>query len=93
MLLKYLKAIHFSDSCYYILACEEGDVSFQNEKPSICFGGETLPICGDAFWNNNVGADIFCRKLTASSDTVSLLVQLGQCAAGYSVLQRMYTGI
>ena len=38
-------------------------MSFHDNKPRVFWKGEFLRICGNSFWSNNDGADMFCKKL------------------------------
>ena len=42
----------------------------QNNIAEIYFNGQWVPICGHFFWDNNVGADLFCQKLGFESGTI-----------------------
>eukprot|EP00928_Gymnodinium_smaydae_P025510 TRINITY_DN20291_c0_g2_i1.p1 TRINITY_DN20291_c0_g2~~TRINITY_DN20291_c0_g2_i1.p1 ORF type:complete len:421 (-),score=84.88 TRINITY_DN20291_c0_g2_i1:51-1313(-) len=44
--------------------CKDFDVLLTGQGvPHMCKEGKFLPICGHYFWNNNNGAQIFCRQL------------------------------
>jgi len=54
---------------------EIGSVRLVEEKfPEIFWNGIWTPICGDWFWNNDYGADLFCQKLDSKyvSGTVTM---------------------
>jgi len=42
---------------------EEPEVKLVDERPYLSIGSTWKPICGHYFWDNNVGASIFCKKL------------------------------
>ena len=33
-----------------------------NQMPEVYFDGKWVPICGQYFWNNNIGANLFCQE-------------------------------
>ena len=46
-------------------------VALQGKNPKICYNGRLVPICGRYFWENNVGARLFCKMLGRSGGKVS----------------------
>ena len=71
--------------------------SGQNKIAEIYFNGQWVPICGHWFWENNIGADLFCQKLGFDSGEIkgkrslqlpSDGLRVGKCNVGdSSVLQ------
>lgn len=71
--------------------CKDGDVSFHEDNPLVFWKGEFLRICGDGFWDNSHGAELFCKKLgyesgriqTVSGASTSTLqaLQVGSCSS------------
>ena len=54
------------------LDCPNGEVVLNYaDEPQMYWNGKLLPICGNDFWDDNVGADLFCQKLGYESGTVS----------------------
>ena len=51
-------------------ACKDGDVSFHDGNPLVFSKGEFFAICGDAFWDNQHGADLFCKTLSYESGAI-----------------------
>jgi hypothetical protein len=48
--------------------CNNGDVRLNDEgTPWIYWNNHWSPICGDMFWDNDVGATLFCQKLGYNS--------------------------
>ena len=35
----------------------------KNQIAEALFNGQWVPICGHFFWNNNIGASLFCQQL------------------------------
>ena len=45
-------------------SCANGDVKLTDDsQPYIYWNNKWSPICGHYFWDNNIGADKFCRKI------------------------------
>merc|ERR1711971_132686 len=40
------------------------DVRLENGIPEVYINGQFYPICGHYFWDNDNGADLFCRELS-----------------------------
>ena len=38
--------------------------------PEVYFDGKWVPICGQYFWNNNIGANLFCQEFGFESGTL-----------------------
>ena len=51
----------------------KGDVSFNNNIPRMWFGGKFQTICGLGFWDNQIGASLFCKKLGYDSGEIKML--------------------
>ena len=51
-------------------ACKDGDVSFHDGNPLVFWKGGFFAICGDAFWDNQHGASVFCKTLGYESGTI-----------------------
>ena len=52
--------------------CAEGDVILVQEGiPFILWNGNWSPICGHWFWDNDDGANAFCRKLGLTGGSVN----------------------
>ena len=44
--------------------CSNGDVKLGNDKtPEIYWNGTWSPICGNWFWDNDIGVTKFCQKM------------------------------
>ena len=69
------------------------------DKPEVFYNNRWTPICGHYFWNNNIGADLFCQQFnqgylsgTINKGTVSEYtlntdaLKIGQCNKGDSWL-------
>ena len=41
-----------------------------NQMPEVYFDGKWVPICGHWFWNNNIGANLFCQEFGFESGTL-----------------------
>ena len=53
------------------MVLERGDVRLLNDKyPEVFVTGKWRPICGHYFWDNNVGANLFCQQLGHPSGLV-----------------------
>ena len=74
--------------------CAEGDVKLGQEGiPFIIWNGNWSPICGHFFWDNNDGANAFCRKLGLTggsvhkeSGTYSVdAIEIGSCRSGETI--------
>lgn len=51
--------------------CQSGDVKLDADKtPFIYYNGAFVRICGQYFWDNNVGAGLFCNKMGAVTGIV-----------------------
>ena len=51
--------------------CENGDVKLDSDDiPMIFWDGKWSRICGHYFWDNNIGATMFCKKLNYDSGTI-----------------------
>lgn len=72
--------------------CSDGDVRLVDHgTPYIFWENQWSPICGHYFWNNQVGAKLFCQKLgyqtgtfsRGSGQTYSMdSFRIGQCNTG-----------
>ena len=46
------------------IQCNNGDVWLEDDGTPLFFWNDKLsPICGKWFWNNQIGATLFCQKL------------------------------
>ena len=53
--------------------CIDGnfDVAFDHANdPKVYYGGRFVRICGDHFWDNNNGANVFCQQLGYEAGTI-----------------------
>ena len=71
----------------------------ENQIAEVYFQNEWVPICGHWFWNNNIGATLFCQELgfqygyiKNQSDLPNDGLRIGQCNAGDSWLQCSHDG-
>ena len=66
------------------MQCKNGDVWLEDDGTPLFFWNDKLSlICGNWFWNNQIGATLFCQKLGYTSGTQSgsnLAVVLGEDA-------------
>ena len=54
----------------------EGDVQLKDGKfPEVFLNGIWSPICGHYFWDNDVGASLFCQKLTSNPASTGLVIR------------------
>ena len=58
----------------------------ENQIAEVYFQNEWVPICGHWFWNNNIGATLFCQELgfqygyiKNQSDLPNDGLRIGQC--------------
>ena len=52
--------------------CSNGDVKLEDDgTPFIFWDNQWSPICGHYFWDNQVGAKLFCQKMGYHSGTFS----------------------
>ena len=68
----------------------------QSKIAEVWFNGKWVPICGHWFWENNIGADLFCQQLGFKSGihkgrgTLQLPsdgLRVGKCNPGDSFLK------
>ena len=53
----------------------EGDVQLKDGKfPEVFLNGIWSPICGHYFWDNDVGASLFCQKLTSDPASIGQVI-------------------
>ena len=71
--------------------CKTGDVWLEDDgTPLFFWDRKWSPICGDSFWDDNVGATAFCNKLGYPSGTVNKIessysvahLKVGKCQEG-----------
>ena len=74
---KLLESVSFNKNFAYIdMICSDGDVRLASDNTPMFYSNGTFrPICGHWFWDNEYGADLFCRKL---GFTTSHLDKLGR---------------
>ena len=57
-----------------ILDCSNGDVRLEEVDdiriPMIFWNGQWSRICGHHFWDDNIGATLFCKKLNYDGGTI-----------------------
>ena len=54
----------------------EGDVQLKDGKfPEVFLNGIWSPICGHYFWDNDVGASLFCQKLTSDPASTGQVIR------------------
>ena len=65
-----------------------------NQIAEVEFNGQWVPICGHYFWDNNVGASLFCQQLGYPSGKIEKRLklpcdglQVGRCNEGDNWLQ------
>ena len=56
-----------------LLDCIDGDVSYLGDVPQIMWRGRFWDICGNGFWNNDYGAELFCKKLGYEKGTIETI--------------------
>ena len=88
--------------------CSDGDVHLTVDKvPMVYWNNTWSPICGHYFWDNDNGANLFCKKLGYINGTVypgkavsplsrqgysQDALRIGKCDARNSVLTRCSGG-
>ena len=43
----------------------------ENQVAEVYFNNQWTPICGHWFWNNNIGATLFCQELGYNSGVIT----------------------
>ena len=68
-----------------------------NQIAEVTFNRQWVPICGHWFWNNDIGASLFCQKLGFESGNIKNRLTLpsdgltiGQCNKGDKWLECSY---
>ena len=72
----------------------------ENQIAEVFFNEEWVPICGHWFWDNNIGASLFCQQMGFKSGSIKERnltlpkdgLTVGKCLNGDKWLQCSLTG-
>ena len=89
---------HLKRNNLFILS--EGSVRLGSDDiAEVYFNEKWVPICGHWFWDNNIGATLFCQKLGFESGIINERFELtndglrvGKCDSGDAWLQCSRSG-
>ena len=76
MLMVCLPSLPIIKKYHRLVLAGGGGVRLENDKfPEVCLNGIWPPICGHWFWDNDVGASLFCQKLTSDPASFGYVIR------------------